>query len=1283
MALPYPITTRTGFLAVWRYFSRTVLFAVFLLISHSALAQCEPPKVNDYTSCTSGEYSLSVYSMVATSFRWYYSNSPGSAYFTPPMGTGNGGTVKYSEYKQWFSATTTYYVSALCSSGESARVPVTFTLGTQETFSLGITFNASGTSPTFCSGDKVIFKATKDANYNVSSYTWWMNGSIVQGVTGDTFETPALNPSDLKTVKVSATTTTSTPCLISNYAESRPLQDVPFIVNPKPTAPTVQQPHYVEYNTPATLTASGADSGQGETYRWYTESSGGTPLSSTSTGNITSATTYYVSKYANGCESPRTAFVVSPNRLPVVNAGADITLPGGSIQQTSLNGSATDPDGTIIKYKWTKQSGPTATISTSEAAATSVTGLGPGTYVFRLTATDNANVTSWDEVSVTVPVVCELPSTVGTTRCGPGPGTLSASTSSSDVTSHKWYTAETNGSELTPTSTGTGIGRRYSTYTIDFSVTTTLWVSSVCSTGETPTRTPVTITISPQQTFNLGITFNATSSTPTFCSGDKVIFKATKDANYNVSSYTWWMNGSIVNKTTSTVNPTLPLIAESAEQLKSVKVSATTTTTSPCLISNSAESLTLQDVPFEVNPKPIAPTVQQPHYVDYNTSAILSASGDFQGETYRWYTTSAGGTPLSSTTTGNITVATTYYVSKYNKFRCEGPRIAFVLSPNRLPVVNAGADITLPAGSTQASLVGSATDQDGAISTYNWTEISEPGTASIATPNEASCTISGLETGTYVFRLTASDNHGGVSWDEVTITITALPNSYNYVKETLVRVPNIANVDQVNALNQDQRNITYIYIDGLGRPMQSLQQQSSPTGRDIVTPIVYDQIGMESKKYLPYAAMPAVDKGFYQKTFLADQTSFYTTPGSWSASNVTSTSAGTAFSETVFESSPLNRVFQQGAPGQAWQPASVLSASGGHTTKMEYTTNNTVPYELAGTRQVSQYKVAIASDGKRTLTLTPGAVYKANELYVTIVKDENWTSGRTGTIEIYKDKEGRVLVKRTFNQKNNAVEMLSIYYVYDDFGNLCFVIPPGDSYPDASSTAAVPSADYLSTYCYQYRYDERNRMTEKLIPGKSVEYIVYNKLDQPVATQDGHSRKSNRWNYIKYDAFGRVIYTGWWTGSSNLSPSQYRDSVYARPQYEARKVSTGISYENTAWPTNASEDQINVLNYYDNYTNISGLPADFTFKGYTDLGNKIINNPSNMTRGLPTASKTRSLANQTDKWTVNYYDDEGRVIQTHKHNNLSATSKDVYTNLYDFPGQLKKTRREHYAGTAD
>lgn len=89
------------------------------------------------------------------------------------------------------------------------------------------------------------------------------------------------------------------------------------------------------------------------------------------------------------------------NVLPVSNAGTNqvITLPTSTV---TLTGTGTDADGVISTYAWTKFSGGAATITTPSAATTTVTGLVAGTYIFRLTVTDNSGGTATSNMQVIV-----------------------------------------------------------------------------------------------------------------------------------------------------------------------------------------------------------------------------------------------------------------------------------------------------------------------------------------------------------------------------------------------------------------------------------------------------------------------------------------------------------------------------------------------------------------------------------------------------------------------------------------------------------------------------------------------------------------------------------------------------------------------------------------------------------------------------------------------------------------------------------------------------------------
>jgi hypothetical protein len=80
--------------------------------------------------------------------------------------------------------------------------------------------------------------------------------------------------------------------------------------------------------------------------------------------------------------------------------------------------------------------------------------------------------------------------------------------------------------------------------------------------------------------------------------------------------------------------------------------------------------------------------------------------------------------------------------------------------------------VSLPASTT--TLSGSGTDADGTIASYSWTKVSGPG-ATIADPSSPSTSVSGLVEGSYVFRLTVSDNEGLIGFDDVSLVVTPAP----------------------------------------------------------------------------------------------------------------------------------------------------------------------------------------------------------------------------------------------------------------------------------------------------------------------------------------------------------------------------------------------------------------------------------------------------------------------------------------------------------------------------
>ena len=87
---------------------------------------------------------------------------------------------------------------------------------------------------------------------------------------------------------------------------------------------------------------------------------------------------------------------------------------------------------------------------------------------------------------------------------------------------------------------------------------------------------------------------------------------------------------------------------------------------------------------------------------------------------------------------------------------------------NQAIIANAGSNQTITLPTNSVTLNGSAST--GAITSYLWTQLSGPNSATLATPNSVTTTASGLIQGSYVFRLSVN---GGVSTSNVTITVNA------------------------------------------------------------------------------------------------------------------------------------------------------------------------------------------------------------------------------------------------------------------------------------------------------------------------------------------------------------------------------------------------------------------------------------------------------------------------------------------------------------------------------
>ncbi|HEX8658425.1 MAG TPA: DUF6443 domain-containing protein, partial [Hymenobacter sp.] len=194
----------------------------------------------------------------------------------------------------------------------------------------------------------------------------------------------------------------------------------------------------------------------------------------------------------------------------------------------------------------------------------------------------------------------------------------------------------------------------------------------------------------------------------------------------------------------------------------------------------------------------------------------------------------------------------------------------------------------------------------------------------------------------------------------------------NYVRTYTARAA-YTNPARLRQAVVDSVQVKTEYLDGLGRPVQTVLRQESPRRNDVVQPMAYDALGRQPRQYLPYATSAATaDAVGYRPHALAEQYEFYRGAATGVAENVART--GVPFTEQQFEASPLNRVLAQGAPGETWQ----LTATGGHAVRTLERPNTLDDRVL---RFTSGYEVPRSR-------LTQEGPYPAGELWLVETTDE-------------------------------------------------------------------------------------------------------------------------------------------------------------------------------------------------------------------------------------------------------------------------------------------------------
>lgn len=536
-----------------------------------------------------------------------------------------------------------------------------------------------------------------------------------------------------------------------------------------------------------------------------------------------------------------------PNVPPTANAGGNqtITLPVNSV---NLSGAAsTDPDGTITGYLWEQVSGPsTGVFGTANAVTTTFGSLVEGTYLVQLTVTDNNGETGTNTIFITVNAA--IPNVPPTADAGADQEitlptstvTLTGSGTDPDgtITGYLWtkISGPAGGTITSPTLASTGVtALGAGVYIFQLRVTD--------NSGDTATDA-------------MQVTVNAANQLPTADAGaNQVITLPTNsttlvgsgtDPDGTITDYLWTKisgpsGGAISSPTTATTGITVLIAGVYVYQLRVTDNSGDTATAAVQITVNAA------NVPPTVDAGP-----DQTLTLPVNNTALNGTASDVDGTiaAYLW-------TKISGPLLGDIVGAESANPQVENLVQgqyifqlrvtdnvgdtaIDAMQVTVLQAVNTVPTANAGADqaITLPTSTTTLDGSGS-TDTDGSISSYLWVQLSGPSSAAITSPSSAITGVTGLQVGTYQFKLTVIDNIGDSGVDVMQVVVSpqlANPIANVGVNKTITLPVNSTTLVGSGTPFGSATIVSYAWTDVSGNPSTgTIQSPSSAT--TLVSPL--------------------------------------------------------------------------------------------------------------------------------------------------------------------------------------------------------------------------------------------------------------------------------------------------------------------------------------------------------------------------------------------------------------------------------------------------------------
>ena len=405
------------------------------------------------------------------------------------------------------------------------------------------------------------------------------------------------------------------------------------------------------------------------------------------------------------------------------------------------------------------------------------------------------------------------------------------------------------------------------------------------------------------------------------------------------------------------------------------------------------------------------------------------------------------------------------------------------------------------------------------------------------------------------------------------------------------------------------RSLTDVsYGDGFGGVSQKIHVGITPQGKDLTESYEYNSLGNLQSRTLPVPVLSEGASGNY-KQILKSAQEYY------GHSNVCSRFA--------YEASHRSLLLKEFGVGDEWT---------GKAVSKKYSCN---------------LKSIPAQRCKRYLVSTGGELVESDSPYADGSLRGIRSEDEDGNMhwEFY-NSENQLVLSRILDGDT----FFDTYFVYDEYGNLVFVLPPGyQDHPD------------LDLYAYIYRYDYLDRLVYKKLPGCAPSYLVYDAAHRLVFSQDGCQRNDSLWSFFVYDVYGRVVVEG----ECSNSDKHVRTAGETVVLGTLMEGDTGLAYSGYQSSFDLVDPCVYVVNYYDTY--------DFrTRNGFSayNFPEGTVSATGNLTGSILCTHGSSGFIYSAD-----YYDINKRIVKS-----LSSRvngGMDTYATEYSFQGSPLSVLHTH------